>query len=80
MAYILAIDIGTTGVKAGLLDLASMRMLGVAARTVLIAILANTLVKSGLVLSLAAPALKRALLPGAGLLAAAGAAAAILVG
>jgi uncharacterized membrane protein (DUF4010 family) len=53
---------------------------GVAARTVIIAVLSNTLVKSGMIVSLAAPALRRVMLPSTGLLLVAGAAAAFLVG
>jgi len=53
---------------------------GVAARTVVIAVLSNTLVKSGMIVSLAAPTLRRVMLPSTGLLLVAGAAAAFLVG
>jgi len=53
---------------------------GVAARTVIIAVLSNTLVKSGMIVSLAAPSLRKVMLPSTGLLLVAGAAAAFLVG
>jgi uncharacterized membrane protein (DUF4010 family) len=53
---------------------------GVAARTVIIAVLSNTLVKTGMIVSLAAPTLRRVMLPSTGLLLVAGAVAAFLVG
>jgi len=53
---------------------------GIAARTVIIAVLSNTLVKSGIVVSLAAPSLRRVMLPLAGLVLATGVAAAVIVG
>lgn len=77
--------LGATGLRlAGLTDVdaislsmaslaaASPDQLGVAARTVVIAVLANTLVKRGMVFGLGAPPLRRVMLPSVLLVVAAG--------
>jgi uncharacterized membrane protein (DUF4010 family) len=76
---------GLTDVDAIALSMARLAhadpaKLGVATLTVTIAVLSNTLVKLGITVALGAPELRRRMLPIAGALAAAGAAAALAVG
>jgi uncharacterized membrane protein (DUF4010 family) len=83
--YLAGAVAGLTDVDAISLSMANLAAarpdsLGVAARTVVIAILSNTLVKSGLVLSLGAPSLRRVMLPSIGLIVAAGVLGAFLAG
>ena len=53
---------------------------GAAARTIVIAVISNTLVKGGMVVWLGAPSMRRTMIPIAGALALSGAVAAYLVG
>lgn len=76
---------GITDVDAISLSMANLSAsnpagLGTAARTVVIAVMSNTLVKSAMIVLAAAPTLRRVMLPSIGLLLAAGAAGAFLVG
>jgi len=76
---------GLTDVDAIALSMANLAQadpasLGTAARTIIIAVMSNTLVKSGMVVSLAAPELRRVMLPFAGLVLAGGVVGALLVG
>jgi uncharacterized membrane protein (DUF4010 family) len=76
---------GLTDVDAISLSMANLALTspaseGVAARTILIAVLSNTLVKSGMTVSLGAPQLRNRMLPLAGLVLAAGGAAVFLIG
>lgn len=73
-------DVDAIALSMANLALADPASAGAAARTILIAILSNTLVKSGMVVSLAAPSLRRVMLPSAALLVGAGGAALFLVG
>jgi len=82
--YLAAGIAGLTDVDAITLAMADLarsdaKNLDVAARAIVIAALANTLVKSGLAAGLGSPELRRLTLPISGLLFAAGAAAAILI-
>ena len=82
--YLAAGIAGLTDVDAITLAMADLARdnvpaVGVAARAIVIAALANTLVKSGIAAGLGSPALRRLTLPVSGLLFAAGAAAALLV-
>jgi uncharacterized membrane protein (DUF4010 family) len=83
--YIAGAVAGLTDVDAIALSMANLAdqdrdMAGIAARTILIAIMANTVTKTSMAVSVGAPELKRRILPFAALLLAAGVAAAILVG
>jgi uncharacterized membrane protein (DUF4010 family) len=74
---------GLTDVDAIALSMANLAQgdpasAGVAARTVLIAVLSNTLVKGGMALYLGAPELRRAMAPAVGVILVAGAAGALL--
>lgn len=73
-------DVDAISLSMANLAAANPDSLGVAARTVIIAVLSNTLVKSGMIVSLAAPALRRVMLPSTALLLVAGVVAAVLVG
>ena len=82
--YLAAAIAGLTDVDAITLAMANLaasddQNLVVAARAIVIAALANTLVKSGIAAGLGSPELRRVTLPVSGLLFAAGAAAAVLV-
>jgi uncharacterized membrane protein (DUF4010 family) len=82
--YLAAGIAGSTDVDAITLAMADMarndpQSLNLAARAIVIAALANTLVKSGLAAGLGSPALRRLTLPISGMLFAAGALAAALV-
>jgi uncharacterized membrane protein (DUF4010 family) len=83
--YIAGAVAGLTDVDAIALSMANLvgqepDMIGVGARTILIAIMANTLTKTGMAVSVGAPELRRRILPFAVLLLAAGVGAAVLVG
>lgn len=83
--YIAGAVAGLTDVDAISLSMANLvgqqpDMIGVGARTILIAIMANTVTKTGMALSVGAPELRRRILPFAVLLLAAGVGAAVLVG
>lgn len=76
---------GLTDVDAIVLSMANLSqgdagMTGAAARAILIAILSNTLVKTGMAASLGSPELRRAILPAASALLAVGAVAVLLLG
>jgi uncharacterized membrane protein (DUF4010 family) len=76
---------GLTDVDAISLSMANMSLAtpanaSLAARTILIAVLSNTLVKSGMIASLAAPPLRRHMLPWAGLVLVVGGVAVFLIG
>ena len=82
--YLAAGIAGLTDVDAITLAMADLakndaKNIDVAARAIVIAALANTLVKSGMAVSLGSPELRRLMLPIAGALVAAGAAAAALI-
>jgi uncharacterized membrane protein (DUF4010 family) len=83
--YLAGAVAGLTDVDAISLSMANLAAarpagLGVAARTVVIAVTSNTLVKSGLVLGLGAPPLRRVMLPSIFLIVAAGVLGAFLAG
>jgi uncharacterized membrane protein (DUF4010 family) len=83
--YLASLLAGMTDVDAIALSMASLAKadparLGAASQAVVIAVLANTLVKLGITVVLGAPELRRRMLPIAGALAAAGAGAAALAG
>jgi uncharacterized membrane protein (DUF4010 family) len=83
--YIAGAVAGLTDVDAISLSMANLvelqpDMIGVGARTILIAIMANTLTKTGMVVSVGAPELRNRILPFAVLLLAAGVGATFLVG
>ncbi len=82
--YIAGAVAGLTDVDAIALSMANLAaqpdMLGVAARTILIAILANTVTKTGMAASVGSPELRNRILPLATLLLLAGAVAVVLVG
>ena len=73
-------DVDAISLSMANLAAASPGSLGVAARTVVIAVIANTLVKSGLVLALGAPPVRRVMLPSILFIVAAGALGAVLAG
>lgn len=73
-------DVDAISLSVANLAAANPANLGVTARTVIIAVLSNTLVKGGMIVSLAAPSLRKVMLPSTRLLLVAGAAAAFLVG
>ncbi len=73
-------DVDAIALSMANLALTDPASTGVAARTILVAILSNTLVKSGMVVSLAAPSLRRVMVPSAGLLVGAGGLALFVVG
>jgi uncharacterized membrane protein (DUF4010 family) len=82
--YLAGAVAGLTDVDAIALSMARLAggdagSVGVAARTVVIAVLANTLAKGGMAVFLGAPALRRIMLPITGVLLAAGVAAALLL-
>ena len=70
------------GIKAEWLTWAGLALIviGVAARTVLIAIMANTLTKTAMAVSIGAPELRKRILPISALLIVAGVGAALIVG
>jgi uncharacterized membrane protein (DUF4010 family) len=82
--YIAGAVAGLTDVDAIALSMANLAgqpdMVGVAARTILIAIMANTVAKTSMAASVGSPQLRNRILPLAGLLMASGIAAAFLVG
>lgn len=82
--YIAGAVAGLTDVDAIALSMANLAsqpdMLGVAARTILIAILANTMTKTSMAASVGSPELRRKILPLATLLLLAGAGAVLIVG
>jgi len=83
--YIAGAIAGLTDVDAISLSMANLveqqpDMVGVGARTILIAILANTVTKAGMAVSVGAPELKKRILPFAVLLLVAGVGAAVFVG
>jgi uncharacterized membrane protein (DUF4010 family) len=83
--YLAGAVAGLTDVDAIALSMANLadnrnEMIGAAARTILIAIMANTLAKTGLAVSVGAPELRRRILPFALLVLVAGVGAAVLVG
>ncbi|MBL8376848.1 MAG: MgtC/SapB family protein [Burkholderiales bacterium] len=82
--YVAAVVAGLTDVDAITLAMVDMARtdpaaLGTAARAIILAVMANTLVKSGMAASLGSPELRRAITPVAGLLCVASLGAAILV-
>ena len=83
--YIAGAVAGLTDVDAIALSMANLAdqkadLLGIAARTILIAVMANTVTKTSMAVSVGAPELRKAILPFASLLLAAGVGAAILIG
>ena len=83
--YLAGAVAGLTDVDAIALSMANLAdqkadMVGVAARTILIAVMANTLTKTSMAASVGAPELRKRILPFAALLLAAGVVAAVLVG
>jgi uncharacterized membrane protein (DUF4010 family) len=83
--YLAGAVAGLTDVDAISLSMANLAeqqadLIGVAARTILIAVLSNTVVKTGMALSVGAPELRNRMIPFAALLLAAGAGAIFLVG
>ncbi len=83
--YLAGAVAGLTDVDAIALSMANLAdqktdMIGAAARTILIAIMANTVTKTGMAMSVGAPELRKRILPFAVLLLASGIGAAILVG
>lgn len=83
--YIAGAVAGLTDVDAIALSMANLagqkaEMLGVAAQTILIAVMANTATKTGMALSVGAPELRKQILPVAVLLLVAGVGAAVLIG
>jgi len=81
--YLASAIAGLTDVDAITLAMADLAKsegkLDIAARAILIAVLSNTLVKSAMAVSLGSPELRRAMLPIAGALVAAGAATAVFI-
>jgi uncharacterized membrane protein (DUF4010 family) len=73
-------DVDAISLSMANLAAASPGSLGVAARTVVIAVMSNTLVKSGMVFALGAPSLRRVMLPSILFIVAAGAFGAVLAG
>ena len=73
-------DVDAISLSMANLAAADPESAGAAARTIIIAVMSNTIVKSGMVVSLAAPTLRRVMLPLAGLVLLAGVAAAVIVG
>lgn len=73
-------DVDAISLSMANLALATPDLGAAAARTILIAVLANTLVKSGMAVSMGSPELRRRMLPLAGLLLLGGVVAAFLVG
>lgn len=83
--YLAGAVAGLTDVDAISLSMANLAeqkadLIGVAARTILIAVMSNTVVKTSMALSVGAPELKKTFLPFAALLLVAGAGAVFLVG
>ena len=83
--YLAGAVAGLTDVDAISLSMANLAeqksdLIGVAARTILIAVMSNTVVKTGMAASVGSPELRRRMIPFATLLLIAGAGAVILVG
>jgi uncharacterized membrane protein (DUF4010 family) len=83
--YLAGAVAGLTDVDAIALSMANLAdqktdLIGVAARTILIAVISNTVVKTGMAVSVGAPELRKTFLPFAILLLVAGAGAVFLVG
>jgi uncharacterized membrane protein (DUF4010 family) len=72
-------DVDAISLSMANLSLANPANAGMAASTILIAVLSNTLVKSGMIVSMAAPQLRNRMLPLAALVLAAGGAALFLI-